>query len=97
MKSLTRFKYKDKVVISNGFYRTLKGVIVDIKKNEKEKGYKVDINGEPLIITQLFDDDLIYYEKERCFKSDTSKIIGAFIFGFWVCFIIGINIWMWCM
>ena len=97
MKTLTKFKYKDKVVITNGFYRELKGIIIGRNKTGKQKGYKVDINGVDVIITNLFDEDLIYYERERCFKSDTSELIGSFVFGFWVCFIIGINIWLWCV
>ena len=97
MKELTKFKYKDKFVITNGFYRDLKGIIIGRNKTGKQKGYKVDINGVDVIITNLFDEDLIYHERERCFKSDTSELIGSFVFGFWVCFIIGINIWLWCV
>jgi len=68
MKTLTKFKYKDKVIINNGFYSDLKGVIIDRIHKGKNKGYKVDINGVDVIITNLFDEDLIYYERERCFK-----------------------------
>jgi len=97
MKTLTKFKYKDKVIINNGFYSDLKGVIIDRIHKGKNKGYKVDINGVDVIITNLFDEDLVYYERERCFKSDTSELIGSFVFGVWLSFVIAINIWLWCV